>query len=462
MYQTLGCFHSLQPLPSPFKTPQLPCLTPIGFARWQTIQLLLCPEEHVGFIQKAVQKWNVPMPTGGTYPKYIPKDVFPDRPDEEMEKWHRMVTGRLNEQNYSHVRRIKNSPYQSPHPEPYDRRDGYFSGTQVGQPARHSRSSSRDDDHLSALNRRRSSVPDFPSPVGERGSHWDSQARWDAKKPRSVSAQRSSPKPPKRQRSQTTNGPPGHQKPSSDGPPSRRHGTAPPESSGRRSSGGHNVMAYRSPNRTPSTVNEDSGSDGSSEASQGGRRPRKSDEERKGRRSSFWPPAFLKSSSSHKRRHSSDSGNFRASDPRSGPPQPPRPEYYQPRAIKPAPPPPSQVPTYRGGAAPQWHNPNWENDTPNSVPATPTQTQKDPRVPAIRYPDQTNFEPLTRESSSGSDHRHRSSDWERGHGQRRQVPPPPNNTTVTGVSGRRYPTADPMSPVERSRTHPPRGNMAFT
>ena len=37
--KTLGCFHSLQPTPSPFETPRLPCLTPTGFARWQTIPI---------------------------------------------------------------------------------------------------------------------------------------------------------------------------------------------------------------------------------------------------------------------------------------------------------------------------------------------------------------------------------------------------------------------------------------
>ncbi len=193
MYKTLGCFHSLQPMQSPFETPRIPCLNPTGFARWQTIQLLLCPEDNVGFIQKAVQLWNVPAPNGGIYPKHIPKDVFPDGPDEAMEKWHKMVTGKLNQQNYN-MRRIKNSPYQSPHPEAYERRDGYFAGAQVGRPARPSRSSSRDEDQA-ALYRRRSSVPDFPSPSGERGSHWDPRTQQEARKARSHSAQRLPPNP---------------------------------------------------------------------------------------------------------------------------------------------------------------------------------------------------------------------------------------------------------------------------
>lgn len=462
MFQTLGCFHSLQPTGSPFETPRIPCLTPIGFARWQTIQLLLCPEENVEFIQKAVQLWNVPMPNGGTYPKSIPKEMFPDRPDEAMEKWHKMVTGKLNQQNYNNMRRIKNSPYQSPHPEPYDRRDGYFSGSHVGRPARPSRSSSRDDDQLASLYRRRSSVPDFPSPSGERGSHWDPRNQQEARKARSHSAQRSSPIPPVRQRSRTTTNPPGHQKSSSTSTPAPRQPAASATSSTRRPSSGYNSK-HRPPPRTPSTVDEDTGSEASSETSQIHRHHRKSDEDRKSRRSSLWPPSFMKSSS-HKRRHSSDAG-YRAPDARSQQVQPSRSDHHAPRAIKPAP--QVQQPIYRGPGVPfQWRDPNWDNDSANSTPATPTQAQAqaqmDPRAPSIRFPDQQNFEPLTRESSSGSDHRHRSSasDWERTSTQRRQAQIPPRIATVTGVSGRKYPTADPMSPIERQRTQP-RGNVAL-
>jgi hypothetical protein len=459
MYQTLGCYHSLQPTPSPFETPRIPCLTPTGFARWQTIQLLLCPEENIGFIQKAVQIWSVPTPSGTAYPKYIPKEVFPDRPDEAMEKWHKMVTGRLNQQNYN-LRRIKNSPYQSPHPEPYDRRDGYFAGAQVGRAHRSSRSSSRDEDSMAAMYRRRSSVPDFPSPSGDRGSHWDPRNQQEAKKGRSHSAQRSSPKPPSRQRSNTTNAPPGH-KTTSNSTTVRRHGPAPAESPGRKLSAGYSNTAYRSPARTPSTVDEDTGSEGSSEASQNGRHHRKSDEDRRSRRSSLWPPSFMRSRPSHKRRHSSDAG-YRAPGSRGQGTQPSRGEHNQPpRAIKPAPPPSGQPYRAAGGAPPQWRDPNWNNDGTNSNPMSPVMAQPmDPRAPAIRFPDQPEFDELTRENSSGSDQRHRSSDWERGNPQRRQAQLPPRIATVTGVSGRKYPTADPMSPIERQRTHP-RGNVAL-
>jgi hypothetical protein len=462
MYQTLGCYHSLQPTASPFETPRVPCLSPVGFARWQTIQLLLCPEENIGFIQRAVQIWNVPMPNGGTYPKYVPSDVFPDRPDPEMEKWHKMVTGKLNQQNYN-VRRIKNSPYQSPRIEANDRRDGYFSSNlRVGRPSRPSRSSSRDDDLRQELYRRRSSVPDALSPE-ERNSHWDPRNKEEARKARSHSAQRSGPNPPSRQRSKTTTLPPDQQK-SSDSSTGKRHVTAPPESmAGRRSSGGYNNMAYRSPARTPSTVEEDSGSEASSETSQMDRRHRKSDEDRKSRKtSSLWVPSFLKSSSSHKRRHSSDAG-YRSSDRPPPPTKPARQDYYPPpppRAVKPPPSQPQQ-PLWRAqngnGGAP-WRDQNWDKGMPKSTPdLAPPGTPLDSRAPQIRYPDQASFEPLTRESSSGSDQRHRSSasDWERG-GPRRQIQQPPRVETQTGVSGRKYPTPDMMSPIDRQRTHPPR------
>ena len=348
------------------------------------------------------------------------------------------MTGKLNQQNYN-LRRIKNSPYQSPHLESYDRRDGYFSGSQVGRPARPSRSSSRDEDQLAALYRRRSSNPDFPSPSGDRGSRWDPGAQQEARKARSHSAQRSSTRTPTHQRSRTTTVLPSQLKGSSHTPPSRKQGSAPPESSAaRRPSSGYSNMKYRSPARTPSTVDENTGSEASSETSQLGRQHRKPDEDRTARRSSLWIPSFMRPS--HKRRHSSDAGA------RSQPTQTLRPEYYPTRAIKP--PPLSQHQPFRGpGAPPQWRDPKWENDAPNPTPSTQAQPPADPRVPSIRFPDQQNFEPLTRESSSGSDHRHRSSDWERGNAHRRQAPASPRVATVTGVSGRKYPNPDTMSPV---------------
>ncbi|KAJ9646880.1 uncharacterized protein PV06_10375 [Exophiala oligosperma] len=445
MYQTLGCFHSLQPTASPFDQPRVPCLTPHGFARWQTIQILLCPEENVGFMQKAVQKWNVPMPNGGTFPKYIPQSSFPAKPDEEMERWHKMVTGQLNQKNYMH--RLKNSPHQSPHIEPTDRRDGYFAGASLRRPTRHSRSSSRDDsDRRAASYHRRSSVPDFPSPPQDRGIRFETRPTTGGHQTRSHSAQRP-PHPPSRQRSHTASG--NSSSPPNKNSPAKSRRTIDPNDPAARRSSAHASFQYRSPARTPSTVDEDTGSEASSETSHVGRRHRRSDEDRKTRPSSLWVPSFMRS---HKRRHSSDA-SYRANAVKDSAQ---RSDHRQPQAIK-APPPAA----YRGGA-PQWRDTDWGSD---AATATPPQTyaQLDPRGPAIRYPDQASFEPLTRESSSGSgtDQRYRSSDWERG-GAHRRGGAPLRVGTLTGVQGRRYPTSDPMSPIDRQRSHAPpsRGGVA--
>jgi hypothetical protein len=446
MYQTLGCFHSLQPTTSPFESPQIPCLTPTGFARWQTLQILLCPDENLVFLQKAVQLWNVPMSNGGTFPKYIPEEVFPSKPDEEMVRWHSMVTGSLNQQKY--MQRLKNSPYQSPHPELNDRRDGYFSASQLGRPARPSRSSSRDDSDPLTAYHRRSSVPDFPSPNGERGARWDPRnGGKEATKARSHSAQRPPPRHA-RQRSQTTSGPPSAHahKPSLDSPVKARRGAGSTDPSARRSSAQN--AQYRSPARTPSTVDEDTVSTASSEDLRPGPRHRGSDEDRTSRRSSLWVPSFMRS---HKRRHSSDA-SYRA--PGSKHPPLPRPGYYPPPSNN-NPPPQLRQPPYReGNNAPQWRNTNWSAEPPASAPAQ-GQAHNDPRAPTIRYPDYTNLEPLSRESSNGSGkgQRYRPSDWDKDGGQRRQVPGAlPRVPTLTGVQGRKYPTPDPSSPIDRQRT----------
>lgn len=109
IYQSLGCFHTLQPTTNPFEPPSIPALLPSGFVRWHTIQLLLCPDEHCKYLQNAVEKWDVPNPNGGTFPKTIPRDAFPPTPDPEMVEWHERVSQRL-ERDYQHV----HSPYAAP------------------------------------------------------------------------------------------------------------------------------------------------------------------------------------------------------------------------------------------------------------------------------------------------------------------------------------------------------------
>ncbi|OJD16051.1 hypothetical protein AJ78_03764 [Emergomyces pasteurianus Ep9510] len=98
IYQSLGCFHTLQPTSDPFKPPSIPALRPHGFVRWQTIQLLLCPDEHIVFLQRAVKKFDIVNPSGGCiFPKVIPRDSFPSKPDPEMVKWHETVSQRLQD-----------------------------------------------------------------------------------------------------------------------------------------------------------------------------------------------------------------------------------------------------------------------------------------------------------------------------------------------------------------------------
>jgi hypothetical protein len=99
IYQSLGCFHTLQPTADPFKPPSIPALLPHGFVRWQTIQLLLCPEEHSRFLQNAVSRWDIRRPDGGIFPKTLPREAFPTEPDPGMVRWHEQVTQRL-EQEY--------------------------------------------------------------------------------------------------------------------------------------------------------------------------------------------------------------------------------------------------------------------------------------------------------------------------------------------------------------------------
>ena len=96
IYQSLGCFHTLQPQKDPYSPPAIPALTPQGFVRWQTVQLLLEPEEHVPIIQSAVKRFDIVNPADGlSFPDYLPADSLPSMPDPEMLDWHEGVSQRL-------------------------------------------------------------------------------------------------------------------------------------------------------------------------------------------------------------------------------------------------------------------------------------------------------------------------------------------------------------------------------
>lgn len=96
IYQSLGCFHTLQPESNPYNTPSTPALTPQGFVRWQTVQLLLEPEEHVSFLQNAVKRFEITNPVDGAlFPSILPKEALPNQPDPDMLEWHQSVSEKL-------------------------------------------------------------------------------------------------------------------------------------------------------------------------------------------------------------------------------------------------------------------------------------------------------------------------------------------------------------------------------
>ncbi|KAL9137037.1 MAG: hypothetical protein Q9175_001747 [Cornicularia normoerica] len=96
IYQSLGCYHTLQPEKDPYTPPTIPALTPAGFVRWQTVQLLLEPEEHVPFLQEAVKRFDLMNPADGApFPSILPKQSLPCQPDMEMVEWHEIVAEKL-------------------------------------------------------------------------------------------------------------------------------------------------------------------------------------------------------------------------------------------------------------------------------------------------------------------------------------------------------------------------------
>jgi hypothetical protein len=98
IYKSLGCLHSIQPSPSDdgYTVPSVPALKPRGFVTWQTIQLLLGPEEHAPFLQNAVKQFDIVDPeTGSIFPKILPKNAFPAKPDQAMLDWYESVSEKL-------------------------------------------------------------------------------------------------------------------------------------------------------------------------------------------------------------------------------------------------------------------------------------------------------------------------------------------------------------------------------
>ncbi|KAL8750697.1 MAG: hypothetical protein Q9184_006333 [Pyrenodesmia sp. 2 TL-2023] len=96
IYQSLGCFHVLQQEKTPYAPPTVPALSPQGFVRWQTVQVLLEPDEHVSFLQNAVKRLEIINPVDGAlFPNLLPRETLPSRPDPEMIQWHERVAQKL-------------------------------------------------------------------------------------------------------------------------------------------------------------------------------------------------------------------------------------------------------------------------------------------------------------------------------------------------------------------------------
>ncbi|KAI0126941.1 hypothetical protein BJ170DRAFT_424474 [Xylariales sp. AK1849] len=205
IWQALGVQHTLQPNGNDFTEPSIPALTPRGFVRWESLQILLGPEEHVPFIQFAVRNWALKHPdTGEPFPVDLPKEAFPRVCDPQIDAWHKDCAKRLRSEaapqpekapqatspdprvHFAHVR-PSNPSRHGPAMDYFERASEHIPF--VHMPSRHaapgphhsqsphkrpveSSSSSSPDEHA----RRRRSFSDYPYPAHEKvhsGDHLD-------------------------------------------------------------------------------------------------------------------------------------------------------------------------------------------------------------------------------------------------------------------------------------------------
>ena len=115
IYRSLGAFHSLQPSANDdgYSSPAIPALKKQGFVTWQTVQLLLGPQEHVPLLQKSVEQFDVVDPeTNEVFLKMLPSKCFPDKPDEAMEEWYEGVAARLRREAEAEAKgaRVEDEP----------------------------------------------------------------------------------------------------------------------------------------------------------------------------------------------------------------------------------------------------------------------------------------------------------------------------------------------------------------
>lgn len=490
IYRSLGCFHSLQPTSNAFESPSIPALLPNGFVRWQTMQLLLGPDEHIRYFQEALKKFEIINPlTGATFPRSIPREAFPEKADEDVCKWHKMISRRL-EQDFN-TRRIKAaSPLYSPRGERTSGHEGhgaegsdYFPRSpnhlqHKHRPVPPSRSSSHDQRKTSHSSTRRRSLPDQTSsswpPGTEPSVHFANDSiPQKPKSPLDASlGHRLSTSSGNSQSRHRTSNASSHHRPSSGSTQSRPSLSlstepAPPiihpahrnerssrDSRHRRHAPGSAGTRVRP--RSPTLTLSSSGSAASSEDSLG---PRAS-QSRGRRRDSLFPPNALtngvKKGLHHLRRHSHDA-TYRFSKDNSGsetrPPLPPRPNVRRAYELDRERPPPSvygpqhALPDPRISNQVKFHESIFQDPGdrpgPNNGPDSPT--TKVPRKPRFRYTDSQG-----RETYPGGPGHRKSSESENDKVRQRlghyeNIGGPTRSKTMTGVQGRRYPGTDPGS-----------------
>ncbi|KAK5099788.1 hypothetical protein LTS08_005503 [Lithohypha guttulata] len=471
LYRTLGCYHSLQPTRNAFEAPSIPCLTEDGYVRWQTLQLLLCPDEHAAIVQKAVELYDVPRRAGIAFPKTVPRECFPARPDADMEKWHRFVTSQINADHYQ--RRLKFSPYQSPNIDGINSSGGYFpKAPPVRRPSNVRRGESRSDEELARLEaareaaRRRSSVPDIASPGGTLYSEKEA-----ARKTRSRSANRPVSDGHRYQP------PPGPDKVYT---PASNHRSSHSVSSHRHSSSSVSVDRSSGRNRrsrrdASSGSRVDTASDVSSEDSYHARPPRPAEEENSQRRTrwgtSLMPSFFLSNS---KRRHSSDGRVPTLQDQKRSPRRGNSIRKYRTEAVE-QPPPNRQFDPPQDRAS---SNVRFVKVPSNSGPAQrPSETAHQQPIPppsSYRYPEPQPYFPPPQAPGSNVPNIHyiqptppplplqtgpgQPVSMTSNHFEARKQGVPIRLSTVSGVNGRRYAPSDARnnvdpSPVMTNRRH---------
>ena len=140
IWRALGVHHILKQPSGPvpglyFEQPTIPALTIQGFARWESIQILLEPQEHAPFIQFAVRNWALRHPdTGELFPPDLPKEAFPAECDPVIDAWHKKCADRLRTEAIAQQERMNTQQPQAQSPPIRDPRvDAGFSHFQSPQ-----------------------------------------------------------------------------------------------------------------------------------------------------------------------------------------------------------------------------------------------------------------------------------------------------------------------------------------